>query len=129
MSVAKPTLGYPSRTAAVVALRGEGLTPAAIAAKIGIKRETVAALEHSARRGRPTRPTEEQGRTIVFPIDLLDELRPHAERRSVHVNALVRRLIECIVDDDLVTAVLGDADWVFDDPATVARTTTVEGKP
>lgn len=112
MSAPKPTLGYPSRSAAVVALRRQGLTTSAIAAKIGIKIATVAALEHSARRGRPSRPAEELGRTVLFPSDLLNELKPHADRRSVHVNALVRRLIECIADDDLVTAVLGDADWL-----------------
>lgn len=112
MPRAKPTLGFASRTDAVIGLRRQGLTTRAIAEKIGIRESTVSALEHSARKGRPGRPSEEHGRTVLFPIDVLNSLSPHAARRNIHVNSLVRRLIECIVDDNIVDAVMGDADFL-----------------
>lgn len=117
---AKPTLGYASRTEAVLALRRAGNSSQEIADAIGISTATVTALEHSAGRKksrRPDRPAEVHGRTVLFPIDLLDELAPEATRRNMHVNMLVRRLIECIVDDSLVTSVLDDADTLDRDEA------------
>lgn len=44
MGGAIPCLGYPSRTAAVLALRGQGLSTREIAVRIGIEVKTVAAL-------------------------------------------------------------------------------------
>lgn len=57
---------------------------------------------------RHTRPAEQNGRTIVFPVDLLDRLRPHADRRGITVNALARRIIDTVADDDLIDAILDD---------------------
>jgi len=62
MSNAKPILGYPTRSAAAVALRAAGLSTAEIAAHLGVKHATVTALEHSAGRRRSTRPSEAMGR-------------------------------------------------------------------
>lgn len=118
MAGPKPTLGYPTRTAAVEALREQRLSTGEIAARIGISRAAVTALEHSAGR-RKTRPAEQLGRTVLFPADVLEALRPHAERRGVHPNALARRIVECVVDDDLVDAVLDDRE---DTAATVGGT-------
>lgn len=108
---AKPTLGYPSRTEAVIALRQQGLSTTDIAGRIGISPGTVTALECSAQRSakpRGVRPAEQHGRTIVFPIDVLEALRPYALRRQLTVNALARRLIETIADDGMVDAILDD---------------------
>ncbi len=105
-----PTLGYPTRTDAVMGLRRQGRTTREIAAALGVETKTVTALEHSAGRARRTpRPCEEMGRTIVFQVDVLDALRPHAAARGVHVNALARRIVEEVVDAGLVDAVLDDA--------------------
>ena len=52
MSGAKETLGYPSRTDAVLALAAQGLDRRAIAARIGIAPSTVAALVSSAQRAK-----------------------------------------------------------------------------
>lgn len=108
----KPTLGYPNRTEAVLALRGQGLGTAQIAARIGIETKTVGALEASAARSkaRARRPAEEQGRTVLFPIDVLNGLRRPAEKRRIHPNHLARLIIEAVVDGNLVDAVLDDAD-------------------
>jgi DNA-binding CsgD family transcriptional regulator len=112
----KPTLGFSNRTDAVIALRGQGLRTTEIATRIGIEPKTVTALEASAARSksRAKRPAEEQGRTVVFPIDVLNGLRRPAERRGIHPNHLARLLIEAVVDGDLVDAVLDDADCLDD---------------
>jgi hypothetical protein len=47
-------------------------------------------------------------RTVVFYTEVLQSLQPDAEARGLHVNALVRLLIDRIVDDKLVGAVLDD---------------------
>lgn len=109
----KVTLGYASRTEAVLALQGQGLSNLAIAARIGIEPTTVSALACSAARTkRAIRPTEAFGRNIVFPLDVLDELRPHAAKRGMHVNKLVRIIVEQVVDAKLVDAVLDDLEHV-----------------
>lgn len=107
----KPTLGYPSRTDAVLGLRQDGFSTAAIAAKLGVKVSTIYALECSSQRPkRMLRETEAMGRTIVIPIDVLDELQPHAARRGIHVNKLVRLIVEQVADENMVDAVLDDAE-------------------
>ena len=108
---AKPTLGYASRTDAVMALRAQRVSTAEIARRIDIEPKTVTALEHSAgRRIRAPRPSEQMGRTIVFTVDILDALRPHAAKRGVHVNSLARRIVETVVDENMVDAVLDDGE-------------------
>jgi len=110
MGSAKPTLGYPSRTDAVLALRRQGLDDVEIAQRIGIRRGTVGALACSAERrsDRQRRPAETNGRTVVFPIDVLDALAPHAAARDISPNELARRLVETAIDEDLVDAILDD---------------------
>ncbi len=108
------TLGFGSRTDAVLALRRQGLTTAEIAARIGVASKTVTALEHSALRSqrRATRPAEEHGRTILFPVDLLDRLGPHAAKRGIHPNRLARLIVETVVDEALIDSVLDDLEDV-----------------
>jgi hypothetical protein len=110
MPMAKPTLGYPSRTAAVQAMQRQGIADRKIAERIGINTSTVAALANSGRRAdkRQRRPAEEHGRTVLFPVDILDALRPAAAARGITVNTLARRLVEAVIDDDLIDAVLDD---------------------
>lgn len=111
---AKVTLGYASRTEAVLGLRRVGLSTDEIANRIGIEPKTVTALEHSALRSskRKARPAEEHGRTILFPIDMLDRLRPHAARRGIHVNRLARMIVETVIEEGLIDSVLDDLDEI-----------------
>ena len=106
----KPTLGYPSRTAAVVALRQEGLDSQEIAHRIGISTATVAALEHSATRsqGRKNQTAEANGRTVLLSLDAIERLRPHASKRGITANELARRIVDVVTDDGMVDAVLDD---------------------
>ena len=59
-----------------------------------------------ARRAR--RPAETQGRTVLFPNDVLDGLTPHADLRRITVNELVRRIVETALDDGMIDAILDD---------------------
>lgn len=110
MGAAKPTLGFRSRTDAVLALRADGCTTRQIADRIGIAEATVTALEHSAGRAkqRPARPAEINGRTILFPRDILDRLGPHAAKRCIHPNSLARMIVEIAVDEGLIDSILDD---------------------
>ena len=105
---AKPTLGFPSRTEAMFALRRQGKTDRQIAAAMGVSVKTLSALAQSADRKRAPRPAEDMGRTVVVPIGVLDALKPHAERRNLSVNALVRRIVETVADEGMIDAVLDD---------------------
>ena len=106
MGAPKPTLGYPSRTAAVLAMRSKNLPTAAIAARIGVAAKTVIALERSAER---TRALVAEGcRTVLFPAELLDELAPHAAVRDTSAGRLARRIVEVVVQNRLIDAVLDD---------------------
>ncbi len=109
MPLPKPTLGYPSRTAAVIGLRGAGKSSREIADAIGIETATVAALEHSAGR-RKRRPAEAHGRTVLFPTDILERLRPHAVAREISPNELARRIVDTVLDENLIDTVLDDGE-------------------
>lgn len=106
MSAPKPTLGYRSRTAAVIALRGQGLSDRQIADRIGITHAAVSALAASGKRS--TRPAEANGRTIVFPADILDRLAPHAEVRGISCNELARRIVDIAAEEGMIDAILDD---------------------
>lgn len=111
MGAPKPCLGYPSRTAAVIGLRGDGLNTTQIAGAIGIPEKTVIALElGSSRPRREPRPSEQLSRTVVIPTDVLDALGPHAARRCISVNHLVRQIICTVVDENMIDAVMDDAE-------------------
>lgn len=110
MGAAKPCLGYPSRTAAVHGLRSQGLPTRQIADAIGIEEKTVIALEIGSSRKRPVRPSEELGRTVILPVDVLNQLGPQAARRGISVNHLARLIVSTVVDEAMIDAVLDDAD-------------------
>lgn len=86
------------------------MTTQQIATRIGISETVVTALESSALRSvkRGKRRPEEHGRAILFPTDVLDQLRPAAAKRGMHVNQLVRFIVETVSDENMVDAVLDD---------------------
>ncbi|WP_421907088.1 hypothetical protein [Mameliella sp.] len=112
MGAPKPTLGFPSRTAAALALRADGQSDPQIAKRIGISLNALSGLFASAERlktaKRAIRPAEVNGRTVLFPKDILDRLVPHATGRGISVNELCRRLVETAVEDGMIDAVLDD---------------------
>ena len=104
----KPTLGYPSRKAAIKALRAEGCSTAEIAEAIGITRTNVLSVETSTRH--PRRSTVR----INVPVDVFERLGLFAADRGVTAAALVSRIVETVVDEGLVDAVLDDSDDTTD---------------
>lgn len=113
------TLGHPTRTAAVQALRVQGLTTKQIANRIGIETKTVTALEASARRSGSAKTGLPRGRympspqnTVEMDVNTIRALRPHAARRSTTVAHLAKQLLAVLADDNLVDALLDDADQV-----------------
>lgn len=103
--MSKPTLGYASRTAAVQALRAQGMSTRQIAERVGIEEKTVAALEcSSARQGARVR----EFATTTFAKELRNRAAVHAARRNITVNELFRRIVEAVIDDGMVDAVLDD---------------------
>lgn len=107
-----PCLGHPSRTAAIEALRAEGLDTVAIARRVGISVKRVQALEYARVRDRKPRDVAAIKRgaeiSVDIPEDLKRHLRPHAARRDTTVAALAQTILETVADSDLVDAVLDD---------------------
>lgn len=106
MGKAKPTLGYPSRTACAVALHNQGVHYTEIGRRMGVRPATAAALISGAKQ---KRPSVDGQKTVCVDDDVLAALRPAAIRRGITVNALCRQLLACIAEDDLADAILDDA--------------------
>ena len=107
---AKPILGYPTRTAAVVDLKLKGFTSRQIAERLGIEVTTVSALECSARRsvsalGHPVKPRRSG---IELSFDLRSELRSAAALRGLSVETLALLILERVAYENLIDAVLDD---------------------
>ena len=112
MGAPKPCLGFPSRTAAVLALRKEGVSTETIAARVGITANQVLALESSAGRHekRPAPNVVTTDSTLLLPRRLLQALTPHANRRGTTPAMLAFAIIETVIADGMVDAVLDDQD-------------------
>lgn len=100
----KPTLGYPSRKDAILALHDQGKRTADIALMLGKSQSYVAGVLSEAARTRRNLPDH-----VVIGLNTLNALRPAAVRRGMTPKELCQRLIEVIAaDGDLVRAVLDD---------------------
>lgn len=100
MSASKPTAGYPSRTAAVLAMRAAGMKPREIACICRISVRSVAALEHSARR--------RKGRPIRLDLAVLTALAEPARRRGLYPEQLAARIVATVAAEGMIDAVLDD---------------------
>lgn len=100
----KPTLGHPTRIAAICALRAEGKTENQIAAAIGIRPGTVTSIECRARR----RHTVGKGGAHYLRISgvNLGDLCEEAQRRGYSPTRLAERIIRVVATDSLFDAVL-----------------------
>lgn len=104
MAARIPCLGFPSLTAACVALRADGLSNKEIAEKVDRTPEQVSCLLAGLR--------QKHGRTIHIRLSghACEVLGRHAERRGVQMRTLVEKLVETAVEASLVDGVLDDAD-------------------
>ncbi len=58
------------------------------------------------------RPDAGQYRTVLFPVDILKALAPHAARRGIHPNNLARLIVETAVEERLIDSILDDLEGV-----------------
>ena len=98
MPYAIPTLGYPSRTAAVMALRKKKISNREIAARIGIPEKNVAALAASGRRAKKTRRSSNK-KAVYFKTATLLALYPAAKERAISIDELLNRLADTLAND------------------------------
>ena len=110
MGAPKPCLGFSSRTEAVIALRKRGLTTDAIAAQIGITTHQVISLEASARRHdrNADQAAKLSDSALLLPPRLIHALTPHADRRGISPAMLAFRIVETVIAEKMVDAVLDD---------------------
>lgn len=110
MGRTKPTLGYPTRGAAVLAMLGKGWSRAEIAEELNICLPTVSTLAFQARgqESSPRRSDRIPVRTLQIPVGTLNALAPIAATRGMSANGLARLILETVVDARLVDAVLDD---------------------
>ena len=105
----KPTLGFQSKTEAVAAMISAGLAASEIAERLGISSSAVSALRcYAVRRSGSFSPASELTNAVLVSDETLFALAPHAARRKTNVRDLARRIIETVVDDKMVDAVLDD---------------------
>jgi DNA-binding NarL/FixJ family response regulator len=108
---AQPCLGYPSRSAAVIGLRAEGLPDREIARRIGIEPKTVSALAISAERKIARQDAvgwSPSRSSLILPLDVQQRLRKAAAARQVSVYQLALTIVEIVATNGLADAVLDD---------------------
>lgn len=103
--MSKPTLGYPSRTAACLALRAQGLSWSQIAARCGISVECATNLAYVGARSRAGLGA---GAKVPIRRALLNRLAGPAARRGTTTTLLAQRVIETAIEEGLVEAILDD---------------------
>ncbi len=99
----KPIAGYPSITAAVMALEAQGLSWREIADRLGIDSRRVISLGLS-------RKNAKKFRTVSLPLATLQGLKPHATRRGISAVDLAARIVEVTLVEGLIDSVLDDLD-------------------
>lgn len=52
--------------------------------------------------------TYDDARSVKFPADTIERLTPYALKRKCHPHELARRIVETVVDEKLIDAVLDD---------------------
>ena len=104
-------LGYPTKTAAVLALRAQGMRISDVARTLGISQNAASGLESHVKRVKslnPDQPPASDTASELMPMDVRRALRPHAARRDITVDRLVADIIAAVAHGDLVDAVLDD---------------------
>lgn len=97
MTAAMPTMGFPSKTAAVLALRGSGKRPKDVGRILNLSRKQVHALEYGSKRG-----------TVSFPRDVLSLLTSPAKQRGLSVSGLAIALVATAALDNVIDAIMDD---------------------
>lgn len=97
MRPATPTLGYPSRAAAILALHREERTPGEIARMVGVSESTInSTIDYDRRRVR----------RVAICGELFDSLKPYADARRQKLAPFVAALLQAAVDNGLIDQLL-----------------------
>lgn len=97
-----PTAGYPSRTAAMLALADEGLSEAEIALRLGVAPHRVRYVISGAYARQRDR------RAFALPAPTYGLYRRAAERRGLTAPELIQEILEVVARDGMVDAILDD---------------------
>lgn len=108
----KPVMGYPSQTAAIRALRAQGMGCAEIARLLGMKLKDVTSVAITATKHRPKSFAFDKPQQVYLGIETIAALKPHADVRGIMPTKLVQMLIDTLVRDGMVDAVLDDREPV-----------------
>lgn len=105
--MALSVLGYPSLTAAVLAMYEEGMKPGQIAKRLDRQSSQVSSLISNAR-GRPRMNFRPDRDMINIPLSGSERLRPYADAREVSISRLAAQVLDVVLRDELVDAILDD---------------------
>lgn len=109
MARAQPILGYRSKSEAATAMKNDGVPTHIIAERLGIESRAVAALTTSRTRTLERRVTSYPvDRAVVISKDRLSRLESHAKKRGIPAVDVAKRIIDIVIDDDIVDNVLDD---------------------
>lgn len=103
---ARPSLGYPTRTAAIEALRKRGMETREIADELGTSTGNVIGLEWRAARPRSAASSGRHDPMITVPNDVMQQLRAHAFRRRISMTRLAARILAAVAGAGMVDQVL-----------------------
>ncbi len=103
MANPKPVLGYPSHTVAMLALQAQGLSRADIAGVLECTENTVKVLLHKARVR-----TRAGKMDVAIGLVAMSVLAAAALDRGVKANALASAILQRVLEDDLIAAVMDD---------------------
>jgi hypothetical protein len=99
----KPTIGFHSKTSAIVALRESGMSWSQIDKSLGLSPGAAASLVTKAKKRQ-----EKAVRLFEMPANLWLDLERAAVRRNMQVNDFARKILIRVVVDKLYAAILDD---------------------
>ncbi|UWQ93008.1 hypothetical protein K3727_09590 [Rhodobacteraceae bacterium M382] len=89
-------------------LANRGVQPDEIAKKLGIRRQTARVYLTRARKSGISVPYGDTRRSPTLEHNIRAALKPHAMRRGISPLKLAERLLEHVIQADLIDAVLDD---------------------
>jgi hypothetical protein len=108
----KPVMGYPSQTAAIRALNAKGMRRSEIAQLLGMKTKDVTSAALTATKHRAKSFAYDKPQQVYLGLETIAALKPYADARGIMPTKLVQMLIDTVVRDGMVDAVLDDREQV-----------------
>jgi predicted transcriptional regulator len=108
----QPVLGYRSKSAAIRAMKAEGLSSAEIGQRIGMSGSAVSQLAYCVRKRADSPQSDEKRQRVYMAPYMIAALKPHADKRGIAATTLVQRIVIALLEDNLIDAVLDDQEPV-----------------